>query len=174
MNGRDRNPVRRNAMNTTTESKKSASTLDVPQPKTRRTKKGKPAKKSRAKKPASKPKADRANKKAEVIALMKRAKGATLAEIMAVTKWQAHILQPTKSPSKTEEQPNPSPFRVGDEGVFLPTRRKLIQILRSQNLGAVHQLKKFLACMPGIFPVRHVTLVWNIWHLNHTHRRCNR
>ena len=45
----------------------------------------KPAKKAgRAKKPSSKPKADRANKKAEVIALMKRAKGATLAEIMAV------------------------------------------------------------------------------------------
>ncbi len=39
---------------------------------------------------ASKPKADRANKTAEVIVLMKRAKGATLAEIMATTGWQAH------------------------------------------------------------------------------------
>ena len=47
----------------------------------------------RAKKPAGKPKADRANKKAEVIAMMKRAKGATLAEIMAVTKWQAHTVR---------------------------------------------------------------------------------
>ena len=46
-----------------------------------------------AKKPASKPKADRANKKAEVIALMKRAKGATLAEIMKATGWQAHTVR---------------------------------------------------------------------------------
>ena len=53
-------------------------------------KKGKPAKKgSRAKKAAAKPKKDRTNKKAEVIAMMNRAKGATLAEIMAATKWQA-------------------------------------------------------------------------------------
>ena len=72
-------------MNSTTESEKNASAPEVPQPKPKRTpaKKAKPAKKAgRAKKPASKPKADRANKKAEVIALMKRAKGATLAEIM--------------------------------------------------------------------------------------------
>ena len=60
----------------------------------RRAKKAKAAKKARkAKKPASKPKADRANKKAEVIALMKRTKGATLAEIMAATKWQAHSVR---------------------------------------------------------------------------------
>ena len=57
-------------------------------------KKAKAAKKARqANKPASKPKADRANKKAEVIAMMKRAKGATLAEIMAATKWQAHTVR---------------------------------------------------------------------------------
>ena len=48
---------------------------------------------ARAKKPAGKPKAVRANKKAEVIALIKRAKGATLAEIMAVTKWLAHTVR---------------------------------------------------------------------------------
>jgi len=47
---------------------------------------------SRSKK-AGKPKADRANKKAEVIAMMKRAKGATLAEIMAATGWQAHTVR---------------------------------------------------------------------------------
>jgi|HubBroStandDraft_5_1064220.scaffolds.fasta_scaffold426108_1 hypothetical protein len=41
-------------------------------------------KSSRAKK-AGKSKADRANKRAEVIAMMKRAKGATLAEIMKAT-----------------------------------------------------------------------------------------
>ena len=80
-------------MNTATESEKSAS-AEVPQPKTKRTKKAKPAKNARrAKKAASKPKADRANKKAEVIAMMKRAKGATLAEIMAATKWQAHTVR---------------------------------------------------------------------------------
>jgi hypothetical protein len=51
----------------------------TPQAKGRRTaaKKAKPAKKARqAKKAAGKPQADRSNKKAAVIALMKRAKGA--------------------------------------------------------------------------------------------------
>jgi outer membrane biosynthesis protein TonB len=76
------------------ESEKNASAPEVPQSKTKRTPNKKAAaKKSRAKKPARKPKADRANKKAEVIALMKRAKGATLAEIMATTKWQAHTVR---------------------------------------------------------------------------------
>ena len=57
-------------------------------------KKAKPTKKaSRAKKPAAKPKTDRANKKAEVIEMMKRAKGATLAEIMKATGWQPHTVR---------------------------------------------------------------------------------
>ena len=57
-------------------------------------KRAKPTKKAgRAKKAASKPKADRTNKKAEVIAMMKRAKGATLAEIMEATGWQAHTVR---------------------------------------------------------------------------------
>ena len=57
-------------------------------------KKAKPVPKPhRAKKPASKLKSGRANKKAEVIALMKRAKGATLAEILAATGWQAHTVR---------------------------------------------------------------------------------
>jgi Protein of unknown function (DUF3489) len=52
------------------------------------------AKKAKAaKKAAGKPKADRANKKAEVIALMKRAKGATLSEIIAATGWQPHTVR---------------------------------------------------------------------------------
>jgi hypothetical protein len=60
----------------------------------RKAKKTKPAtKSSRSKKPAAKPKADRANKKAEVIAMMKRAKGATLAEIMKATGWQPHTVR---------------------------------------------------------------------------------
>ena len=36
---------------------------------------------------------ERTNKKAEVIALMKRAKGVTLAEIMAATGWQKHTVR---------------------------------------------------------------------------------
>jgi hypothetical protein len=36
---------------------------------------------------------ERSNKKAEVIALMKRAKGATLPEIMKATGWQAHTVR---------------------------------------------------------------------------------
>jgi hypothetical protein len=35
----------------------------------------------------------RSNKKAEVIAMMKRAKGVTLAEVMEVTNWQAHTVR---------------------------------------------------------------------------------
>jgi hypothetical protein len=94
MNGHDRSPVRRNEMNTTTESETNASAHEVTQPKAKRTKKAKPAKKAGcAGKPASKPKTDRANKKAEVIAMMKRAKGATLAEVMKATGWQPHTVR---------------------------------------------------------------------------------
>jgi outer membrane biosynthesis protein TonB len=64
------------------------------------TKGAKPAKKAKAtkkakptKKDAGKPAADRTNKKAEVIAMMKRAKGATLAEIAAFTNWQKHTIR---------------------------------------------------------------------------------
>jgi len=54
----------------------------------------KPVKKAgKAKKAAATPKADRTNKKAEVIAMMKRTKGATLPEIMAVSKWQPHTVR---------------------------------------------------------------------------------
>ena len=58
-------------------------------------KKAKLAKKApRVKKAAGKPKADGTNnKKAEVIAMMKRAKGATLAEIVEATGWQKHTVR---------------------------------------------------------------------------------
>ena len=85
-------------MNSTTESE-NALAPEVSQPKAKRApaKKATAAKKTGVKKPANKPankpKADRANKKALVIALMKRAKGGTLAEIMAATKWQAHTVR---------------------------------------------------------------------------------
>jgi hypothetical protein len=97
INGHDRSSVRRNEMNTATESGKNASAPEITQPNTNRTlvKKANPTKKARrAKKPAAtKAKADRANKKAEVIAMMKRAQGATLAEIISATKWQAHTVR---------------------------------------------------------------------------------
>ena len=57
-------------------------------------KKAKPAKNAgRAKKPSAKPRTDGTNKKAEVIAMMKRAKGATLPEIMKATGWQPHTVR---------------------------------------------------------------------------------
>jgi hypothetical protein len=79
-------------MNTTTESE-NVSAPETLQPKAKRALfKKAVVKKTRAEKSARKPKADRANKRAQVIALMKRAKGETLAEIMAVTEWQAHTV----------------------------------------------------------------------------------
>src|SRR5437764_15468191 len=70
-----------------------------------RTKGTKPGKKARAAKKTAKKSAiqtvktaatvarEGGNKKAEVIALMRRAKGATLAEIMAITGWQKHTVR---------------------------------------------------------------------------------
>ena len=58
----------------------------------------KPTKKAKAtKKPTAAKKggdtAERSNKKAKVIAMMKRAKGATLAEIIQATGWQKHTVR---------------------------------------------------------------------------------
>ena len=56
----------------------------------------KPGERARAQKGAKAAKTnsdERSNKKAEVIAMMKRAKGATLAEIMETTGWQAHTVR---------------------------------------------------------------------------------
>jgi hypothetical protein len=50
----------------------------------------KPPRRARAQKGATE---SRSNKRAEVIALMKRAKGVTLAEIMEATGWQAHTVR---------------------------------------------------------------------------------
>jgi hypothetical protein len=78
------------------DSETSKPTSDAAKPKDARKagKKAKPAKKAgRTKKAAGKPKADRANKKADVIAMMKRAKGATLPEIIKATGWQPHTVR---------------------------------------------------------------------------------
>ena len=70
-------------------------------------KKGAPKAKKSAKAPAAKKEAktprraraqkgaseERVNKKAEVVAMMRRAKGATLDEIIAVTSWQRHTVR---------------------------------------------------------------------------------
>ena len=83
-------------MSTTTESEKNPSAPEAPQPKTKRTpaKKQKPVKKAgRAQKAAGNPTAEPSKKKVEVIAIMKSAKGATLAEIMKTTGWQAHTVR---------------------------------------------------------------------------------
>jgi hypothetical protein len=61
-----------------------------PSKRTRKAKAKPPAKTGRAKKPANKPEGDRTNKKADVIAMMKHAKGVTLPEIVKATGWQPH------------------------------------------------------------------------------------
>jgi hypothetical protein len=55
-------------------------------------KKGKPAKKTPGRATSDKV-SDRSNKKAEVIAMMTRGRGATLAEIMEATGWQKHTVR---------------------------------------------------------------------------------
>ena len=76
-------------------------------------KKAKPTKKA-----AAKPPAERSNKKAEVIAMMKRAKGATLTEIMELTAWQKHTVRGfvsilgSKGVEKVESSKNAAGERV--------------------------------------------------------------
>jgi uncharacterized protein DUF3489 len=53
----------------------------------------KPATKAGRAKRATKPKAEGSNKKAEVIEMMKRAKGETLPEIMKATGWQPYTVR---------------------------------------------------------------------------------
>jgi hypothetical protein len=90
----DRNPVKEKSMNIESENTSTSSAEAPTTKRPRKTKKAKPAKKaSPAKKAAAKPKADRTNKKAEVIAMMKRAKGATLPEIIEATGWQPHTVR---------------------------------------------------------------------------------
>jgi hypothetical protein len=84
-------------MSTNTIETQETAQTEASRPKRKRpaAKTAKSAKKSpRGKKPASKAqKTESSNKKAEMIALIKRAKGATLAEIVAATGWQAHTVR---------------------------------------------------------------------------------
>src|SRR5690242_10151817 len=82
----------------------------------------KSAKKAKAAKKAPRPKNARktngTNKKAEVLALMKRAKGATLAEITEATGWQKHTVRGfvsilgSKGGEKIESNKSPSGERT--------------------------------------------------------------
>ncbi len=76
-------------------STKKGATQKKAAPKAQKAAKGaKPKKEAKvAKKAAAQPAPERGNKKAEVIAMMKRAKGATLAEIMEATGWQKHTVR---------------------------------------------------------------------------------
>ena len=56
-------------------------------------KKAKATKKAAPAKKVAKKDSERSNKKADVIAMMSRAKGVTLAEIMEATDWQAHTVR---------------------------------------------------------------------------------
>jgi len=91
----DRKPVKENSMSDNAiDSVKATPEPAAVKPERKPGKKPKsPKKAARAKKAATNPKADRTNKKAEVIAMMKRAKGATLAEIMKATGWQPHTVR---------------------------------------------------------------------------------
>src|SRR3974390_3615998 len=86
-------PGQEKRMSKTIESKVTSEPVTVPRtgPKPANAKSAKKA--NRAKKRHSKSEAARANKKAKLIALMKRAKGATLAEIMTTTDWKAHTVR---------------------------------------------------------------------------------
>ena len=66
---------------------------DAEKTKRKPAKKAKPSTKVAKAKKQARPKGERAKKKAEVIAMLKRAKGATLAEIMKETGWQPHTVR---------------------------------------------------------------------------------
>jgi hypothetical protein len=84
-------PIAERAVESTPKPKKPAKGAK-PAKKAKATKKAKPAKKAA---PARKggDKGERTNKKADVIAMMRRAKGVTLAEIMEATGWQKHTVR---------------------------------------------------------------------------------
>lgn len=78
---------------TKTKSKKAAAKGGKPAKRANAVKKLAKVVKPAAKKAAAKSATERTNKKAEVIALMSRAKGATLDEIVTATGWQKHTVR---------------------------------------------------------------------------------
>jgi hypothetical protein len=94
----------------------------------------KAAKKARrAKKPSAKPKTDGTHRKAEVITMMKRAKGATLAEIMSITKWQPHTVRGfvsilgSKGGEKIESSKNAAgerTYKIGNSSANSSSKRR--------------------------------------------------
>jgi len=98
MNGHDRRTVKgEQAMSESAidsdANNKPVSAANQPKPKRKATKKAKlPKRQAKAKKPTGDA-SGRSNKKSEVISMLKRAKGATLAEIMEATGWQRHTVR---------------------------------------------------------------------------------
>jgi hypothetical protein len=86
---------RRNTMNTNTIDAEETPDRSAPKVKRKHAAAKKTNRKSKAdgaKKPV-KTKTERANKKSDLMAMLKQAKGATLAETMAATGWQAHTVR---------------------------------------------------------------------------------
>ena len=81
-------PLARNAQASEPEAPKATKPAKAARP----AKKSKPAKKAAPAKRGG-DKGERSNKKADVIAMMKRAKGVTLAEILEATGWQKHTVR---------------------------------------------------------------------------------
>jgi Protein of unknown function (DUF3489) len=132
--------------NITVDAEKTPATNSQPETETKpkmSAKGARPAKKAKAvkkakppKKAAAKPAAERSNKKAEVIAMMKRAKGVTLTEIAEVTNWQKHTIRGfvsilgSKGGEKIESSKNAAGERVykieairyGEHWIIAPLR----------------------------------------------------
>jgi Protein of unknown function (DUF3489) len=120
-------------MKTTTDSKRNASASEVPQPKMKRM----PAKNSKSRRKRGVPGSQPANarrtaptRRPKVIALMKRAKSATLAEIIAATEWQAHTVRGfvgilgSNGGKKIDSSKNAAGERTYKIGIKLQARRR--------------------------------------------------
>jgi hypothetical protein len=112
---------------------KKRSTKKKGAPKAKRGAKSKKPAKVTAKKSTS----ERSNKKAEVIALMKRAKGVTLAEIVEVTGWQKHTIRGFVSllASKGGEKIESSKSADGERTYRIARKSKLFVSLRYAALA---------------------------------------
>lgn len=85
---------------TTNQADSPAADAPATETKPKKTTTAKPAKRAKVSKPkrsaqkrGTKPIAERSNKKSEVVAMMKRAKGVTLSEIVEATGWKKHTVR---------------------------------------------------------------------------------